>query len=135
MDKDRAVQISYFLLRVVSGLLFMQHGGQKIFDWFGGIPVEHGGRPPLLSMAGIGGVLEFFGGLAVMLGLGTRIAAFVVSGQMAVAYWLYHFKPNVFWPLQNGGEPAVLYCFIFLFIAAMGGGPYSLDALIRKKRV
>lgn len=133
MDKDRAIQISYFLLRVVSGLLFMQHGGQKIFDWFGGIPAEHGGRPPLLSMAGIGGVLEFFGGLAVMLGLGTRTAAFVVSGQMAVAYWLYHFKPNVFWPLQNGGEPAVLYCFIFLFIAAMGGGPYSLDALVRRK--
>lgn len=110
----------------------MQHGGQKVLDWFGGVPAEFGGHPPLLSSGGIGGLLELIGGFLVMVGLGTRVAAFVVSGEMAVAYWWMHFKPSAFWPLQNGGEPAVLFCFIFLFIAAMGGGPYSLDALVRR---
>ena len=133
MDKNLAVRVTYFLLRVVSGLLFMQAGGMKLFDWFGGVPPEMGGHPALLSQIGIGAVLEFVGGSLVLLGLFTRCAAFVVSGEMAVAYFQFH-QPNGFWPIQNHGEPAVLLCFIFLFVAAYGGGDWSLDALRRGRR-
>ncbi len=133
MNRDRAVQVTYFLLRVVTGLLFMQAGGMKLFAWFGGIPAAMGGQPPLMSQIWIGGVLEFFGGLAIMLGLLTRPVAFILSGEMAVAYWQFH-APNGAWPIQNHGEPAVLFCFIFLYMAAHGGGDWSLDALIRRKR-
>ena len=132
MNSNRAVQISYFLLRVVAGLLFLQVGGMKLFGWFGGMP-GHPGAPPLLSQMGIGGVLEFFGGTAILLGLLTRPVAFLLSGEMAVAYWQFH-APNGTWPIQNHGEPAVLLCFIFLFIAAQGGGPWSVDAMIRRRR-
>lgn len=132
MNMAKAVEIAYFLLRVVAGLLFMQHGGQKLFGWFGGLPEG----VPLAGLTLIGGILEFFGGLAVLFGLGTRIVAFLLSGQMAVAYFMFHqFQdPGGFWPAQNGGELAVLYCFIFLFIAAYGGGAWSLDEVIRRKR-
>ena len=129
---DRAVQITYFLLRVVAGLLFIQFGGLILFGWFGGIP-EQPGTPPLMSQTGIGGLLEFFGGIAIVLGLGTRPVAFILSGMMAVAYWQFH-APKGAWPILNHGEPAVLFCFIFLFMAAHGGGDWSLDALIRRKR-
>ena len=124
---------SWFLLRVVSGLLFLQSGGMKIFDWFGGIPAEFGGHPAFLSQTWIGGVLEFYGGAAIVLGLFTRPVAFILSGEMAVAYFQFH-QPNGFWPIQNHGENAVLFCFIFLFFAAYGGGSWSLDALIARWR-
>ena len=91
-----------------------------------------GGQPPLMSQIGIGGLLEFFGGLAVMLGFLTQPVAFILSGEMAVAYWQFH-APKGAWPVQNHGEPAVLFCFIFLYMAAQGGGNWSLDALIRRK--
>jgi len=133
VSKDKAVQVTAFLLRVVAGLLFMQHGGMKLFDWFGGIPPESGGHPALMSQAGIGGVLEFFGGLLILIGLFTRPVGFLLAGMMAVAYFQFH-QPNSTWPIQNNGEPAVLYCFIFLFLAAFGGGEWSLDALIRRNR-
>ena len=133
MNRNRAVQITYCLLRVVAGLLFFQAGGMKLFAWFGGIPPEMGGQPPLMSQIGIGGALEFFGGLAIMLGLFTRPVAFILSGEMAVAYFQFH-QPSGFWPIQNHGEPAVLFCFIFLYIAAHGGGDWSLDALLRRFR-
>src|SRR5262245_9029233 len=128
-----ARQIALFLLRVVSGLLFLQSGGMKILDWFGGIPAEYGGHPPVLSETWIGGMLELWGGAAILLGLFTRPVAFVVSGEMAVAYFQFH-QPNGFWPIQNHGEPAVLLCFIFLFLAAHGGGDWSLDAVLRKRK-
>src|SRR5262245_8799754 len=86
----------WFLLRVVSGLLFLQSGGMKIFDWFGGIPAEFGGHPALFSQTWIGGVLEFYGGAAILLGLFTRPVAFILSGEMAVAYFQFH-QPNGFW--------------------------------------
>jgi putative oxidoreductase len=133
MNMERARQVAYFLLRVVAGLLFLQAGGMKTFDWFGGVPAQFGGHPPLLSQIGIGGVLEFFGGLAVLLGLFTRPVAFVLSGEMAVAYFQFH-QPNGFWPIQNHGEPAVLLCFIFLFFAAYGAGDWSVDAMLLRKR-
>jgi putative oxidoreductase len=77
--------------------------------------------------------LEFFGGIAIMLGLFTRTVAFILSGMMAVAYWQFH-APNGTWPVQNQGMPAVLFCFIFLYIAAKGAGAWSLDALLRRRR-
>ncbi|MGH8248687.1 MAG: DoxX family protein [Gammaproteobacteria bacterium] len=134
MNTNRAAEIAHFLLRVVAGLLFFQAGGMKLFAWFGGIPPEMGGQPPFLSQIGIGGALEFFGGLAIMLGLFTRPVAFILSGEMAVAYFQFH-QPGGFWPIQNHGEPAVLFCFIFLYLAAQGGGEWSLDALIRRRRL
>lgn len=133
MDIERARQITLFLLRVVAGLLFLQAGGMKLFDWFGGIPAEHGGHPQLLTQTWIGGVLEFYGGLAILLGLLTRPVAFILAGEMAVAYFQFH-QSQAPWPIQNQGQPAVLFCFIFLFFAAHGAGEWSLDAVIRKMR-
>ena len=133
MTMERAKQITVFLLRVVAGLMFLQAGGVKLFDWFGGVPAQFGGHPAMLSQVGIGGALEFYGGTAILLGLLTQPVAFLLSGEMAVAYFQFH-QPNGFWPVQNHGEPAVLFCFIFLFLAAQGAGPWSLDALLKRKR-
>jgi putative oxidoreductase len=133
MKMERAKQVTYFLLRVVSGLLFFQAGSVKLLGWFGGMPGQAGSTAPLMSQIGIGGALEFFGGIAIMLGLFTRPVAFILSGEMAVAYWQFH-APNGAWPAENHGEPAVLFCFIFLYMAAHGGGKWSIDALIRRKR-
>ena len=129
---NRVAQITYFLLRVVSGFLFLQAGGLILFGWYGGMPGTPS-PPPLMSQTGIGGVLEFFGGLAILLGLFTRPVAFILSGMMAVAYWQFH-APNGGWPIQNQGVPAVLFCFIFLYMAARGAGDWSLDAWLRHKR-
>ena len=129
---DRAVRITYFLLRVVSGLLFIQTGGLILFGWFGGIPGQPG-TPHLLSQTGIGGILEFFGGIAIALGLGTRPVAFILSGMMAVAYWQFH-APHGLSSVQNQGVAAVLFCFLFLYMSARGGGDWSVDAMLRRKR-
>lgn len=129
MNMSRAVQVTYFLFRVVAGFLFLQAGGLILFGWYGGMP---GGQSvTLMSQTGIGGILEFFGGIAIMLGLFTRPVAFILSGMMAVAYWQFH-APNGAWPVQNQGMPAVLFCFIFLYMAAKGAGDWSLDALFRR---
>lgn len=111
---------AYAVLRIVAGLLFVCHGGQKIFGWFGGNQVQ------LASMYGIAGILELVLGILITIGLLTSLAAFVASGEMAAAYFIGHF-PKSFWPLENGGEPAVLFCFIFLYIAARGAGIWSVD--------
>ncbi len=126
ISRNQAAAIAVFLLRIVTGIMFLQAGGMKLFGWFGGIP---GGPPPLLSQVGIGGILEFFGGSAIVLGIFTRPVAFLLSGEMAVAYWQFH-APKGNWPIENHGEPAVLFCFIFLFFAACGGGRWSADAMI-----
>ena len=131
MNRDRLVELSYLLLRLVSGFLFIQAGGALLFGWYGTMPA--GKSVQLMSQAGIGGVLEFFGGILIMLGLFTRPVAFILSGMMAVAYWQFHF-PNGHWPIQNKGMPAVLFCFIFLYMAAKGAGEWSLDAMIKSKR-
>jgi putative oxidoreductase len=131
MKQALLVRISYFLLRVVAGLLFFHAGAMKMFGWFGGMP--GGASAPLLSQVGIGGVLEVAGGAAIMAGLATRPVAFVLSGEMAVAYWQFH-APRGFWPIQNHGEPAVLFCFLFLFMCAYGGGDWSLDGLLARRR-
>lgn len=133
MNSEKAKTATLFLQRAVAGLVIMQAGGTKMFDWFGGIPAEHGGHPQMFTQVWIGGALEFWLGLAVMIGLFTRPAAFLLSGTMAVAYFQFH-QPQGFWPAQNGGIPAVLLCFMFLLLAAYGGGDWSLDAVIRRKR-
>src|SRR5712691_7659488 len=130
---NRARQITHFLLRVVAGLLFLQAGGMKLFDWFGGVPTQFGGHPKLLSLVGVAGMLEFYGGLAALLGVLTQPVAFLLSGEMAVAYFMAH-QPQGTWPIQNHGEPAVLLCFIFLFFAAHGAGSWSVDGLVRRWR-
>jgi putative oxidoreductase len=132
MNMNRAIRVTYFLLRVVSGFLFLQAGGLILFGWYGGMPGQPS-PPPLMSQTGIGGMLEFFGGILIMLGLFTRPVALILSGMMAVAYWQFH-APQGGWPVQNQGMPAVLFCFIFLYMAAQGAGEWSLDALIRRKR-
>ncbi len=114
------------LLRMVSGFLFLMHGMQKLFGFPAPIPAFAAGLPPLMLAAGI---IELVGGIFLLAGLVTRPVAFVLSGEMAAAYFNAHF-PQGFWPLLNGGELAVLYCFLFLFIAAAGPGPVSLDALL-----
>jgi putative oxidoreductase len=133
MNLNRASEVTYLLLRVVTGLLFFQVGAMKLFGWYGGMPGQAGATAPLMSEVGIGGVLEVFGGIAIMLGLCTRPVAFILSGEMAVAYWQFH-APHGAWPLQNQGVSAVLFCFIYLYMAAHGSGEFSLDALIRRKR-
>ena len=127
----RLTEVTYFILRLITGFLFIQAGGLILFGWFGGMP--GGEKVKLMSETGIGGILEFFGGILIMLGLFTRPVAFILSGTMAVAYWQFHF-PNGNWPIQNQGMPAVLFCFIFLYMAAKGAGEWSLDELIRRKR-
>ena len=134
MNTNRAAEITYFLLRIVAGLLFIQFGGLILFGWFGGMPGQPPGtRPPLLSQTGIGGILEFVGGIAISLGLFTRPISFILSGMMAVAYWQFH-APNNPWPVLNQGVPSILFCFLFLYMSARGAGAWSLDALLRRKR-
>jgi putative oxidoreductase len=116
------------LMRIVAAFLFMQHGSQKLF---GMPPAQTGAPASLLSLVGVAGVLEFFGGLLLLVGLFTRPVAFILSGQMAVAYFLRHAAFG-FWPLLNRGELAALYCFVFLYLSAAGGGPWSIDHLRRR---
>ena len=111
------------LLRMVVGFTFSLHGYQKFFGVLGGIG---GAKPPLDTMLGVAGVLETFGGALIILGLFTRPVAFLLCGQMAVAYFRVHIHISP-WPLTNGGEITVLYCFTYLWLCAAGAGPLSLD--------
>ncbi|NOT32943.1 MAG: DoxX family protein [Candidatus Eisenbacteria bacterium] len=132
MNLNRATSISYFLLRAVTGWMYFQAGATKLAGWFGGMPGSGGVPAPLMTQVGIGGALEFFGGIAIMLGLFTRPVAFILCGEMAVAYWQFH-APNGAWPVQNGGVAAALFCFVFLYMAARGAGEWSLDSLIARR--
>lgn len=112
--------LAYTLLRIVSGLLFACHGAQKLFGVFGG----H--RVPIASQLGAAGIIELTCGLLIALGLRTSIAAFIASGEMAIAYFQVH-APRAYFPIQSGGEPAVLFCFLFLYIATRGAGAWGVD--------
>lgn len=121
---------SVSLLRIIAGFTFSLHGWQKLFGLFGGL--GHGTTARLFSLLGAAGVLETFGGALIVLGLFTRPVAFILCGEMAVAYFKQH-APRGLWPISSGGELAVLYCFIFLLLVSAGAGPWSLDRIIRKK--
>jgi putative oxidoreductase len=115
------------LFRIVTAFLFMQVGTAKLFAFPGAI-MPGGGTAPVASLAGIAGILEAFGGALILAGLFTRPVAFLLSGEMAVAYFYGHAAQS-FWPILNQGAPAALYAFLFLYLSAAGAGPWSLDAL------
>lgn len=116
----RATEPAFTLFRIAVGVLFAFHGAQKLFGAFGG----H--AQPLMTRLGAAGVIELVCGLLVAVGLLTWVAAFIASGEMVAAYYLAH-MPRGLWPIQNGGELALLYCVSFLFIATRGGGKFSVD--------
>jgi putative oxidoreductase len=116
------------VLRIVAALMFMSAGTMKLF----GFPAPHPGTLKLLSQIGLAGLLETFGGGLLLLGLFTRPVAFLLSGEMAVAYFQVHFARG-FWPATNGGMAAALFCFVWLYFSAAGAGPWSLDAWRRKR--
>ena len=127
------------LLRIVSAFMFLMHGAQKLF----GFLAQPGAQsPPMFTQGWFGGVIEFFGGLLLLLGLFSRPVAFILSGTMAVAYFQFHAWTAMakdgfsgfLWPLLNKGELAALYCFVFLFISVAGGGAWSLDHVLRRDR-
>lgn len=115
----RYSEIAYAVLRVVAGLLFAVHGAQKVFGVIGGTAM------PLASLPGVAGWIELVAGILIAIGLFTSWAAFIASGEMAVAYFMVHAMQG-FWPVLNKGELAVIYCFLFLYIACRGGGRYSV---------
>ncbi len=111
------------LLRIMAGLLFLQHGLSKLFAWPGSAPANF----QLVSLIGLAGVIELAGGLLLAIGAFTRVSALIMSGEMAFAYFMSH-APASFFPIVNRGEGAILFCFIFLYIAVAGGGAWSFDA-------
>ncbi len=112
------------VLRIIVGFLYIQHGMSKLL----GFPVAFPRPIELFSLLGLAGILELFGGALILAGLFTRPVAFILSGEMAIAYFMAH-APKGFWTLMNGGEAAVFYCFVFLYLAAAGAGPWSVDRL------
>ena len=132
MPKQKLIDITILLLRIVAGYIFIQNGGLKLFGWFGGIP----GITELPTLMLIAGIVELVGGLMILFGFWTRLAAFISSGQMAVAYFMAHANQG-FWyaPLVNQGQSAVLLCFVFLFFATYGAGKWSLDSWFRSRNV
>jgi putative oxidoreductase len=131
MRQDDWTGYARSVLRIVVGLTFSLHGFQKLFGMFGGMG-GHGATAHMWSQFWVAGVLEALGGVLLILGLFTRPVAFLLCGEMAVAYFGTHF-PRGFAPIHNGGELAVLYCFVFLYLAAAGGGPIGLDRAARRK--
>jgi len=116
-------------MRIVTGFLFVQHGGQKIL----GFPAPARSELDIFSLAGVAGSLELFGGFLVVIGLFTRPTSFLLSGLMAFAYFLAH-APRGFWPILNGGELAAMYCFVFLYLSVAGAGEWSVDQLRAGRR-
>jgi putative oxidoreductase len=117
------------ILRIVAALIFMEHGTQKLLSF----PPSDRPSPELFSLIGLAGLLELVGGALLVLGLFTRPVAFILSGEMAVAYWMAH-APRSFFPVVNDGDAAILYCFVFLYLAVAGGGAWSLDNLRERSR-
>jgi putative oxidoreductase len=116
------------ILRIVAALLFLEHGTSRLFAWPSPLPA-----PEFLTMYWFAGAIELAGGILLALGLFTRPVAIIMSGEMAFAYFISH-APNSFFPILNRGDAAILYCFVFLYIAFAGPGPWSLDAILTRKR-
>jgi len=125
---EKCAPYLYALMRIIIGVLFACHGAQKLFGVLGGVGEQPGATVALFSLMGLAGVIELVGGLLIAIGCFTRVAAFITSGHMAAAYFMAH-APRGFWPLQNDGELPVVYCFVFLYIAAQGAGIWSIDRL------
>jgi putative oxidoreductase len=123
---------THVILRIGAGLLFFQHGAPKLFGWFGGMG-EAGSRAELFSLMGLAGVLEVFGGLLIVIGLFTRPVAAILALEMIIAYFRAHF-PQGWVPYENGGELALLYMVVWIFLAGNGAGPLSLDRWIRTRK-
>lgn len=120
------------LLRIIAAFLFMQHGAEKLFGYPGG-SFELIPSAKLFTLApGLAGIIEFGGGFLLLIGLFARPAAFIMSGEMAFAYFMVHFQHNHTYPILNGGDLAVLFCFTFLYLSAAGPGPFSLDRALRR---
>jgi putative oxidoreductase len=117
------------VLRIMTGLLFLEHGTQKLL----GFPPSDHSAPALLSLIGVQGVLELIGGFLILIGLFTRPVAFILAGDMAVAYFMAH-APKSFFPTLNGGQLAILFCFVFLYFVFAGAGPWSADAQLPPSR-
>lgn len=130
---SRYQEATWAVLRIVVGLAFMTHGLPKLFGWLGGFGGP-GETAELMSRFGVAGVLETFGGLLLVIGLLTRPVAFVLAGQMAVAYFWIHVGRGGLWWWENGGELAMIFSFVFLFFSAWGAGPFSLDAKLAARR-
>lgn len=119
------------VFRIVAGFMFIQAGSMKLFNWPAN-PMPNAPDIELMSQIGIGGVLELVGGILIVLGLLTRPTAFILAGEMAVAYFQFH-QPQGVWPSTNGGVPAVMYCFFFLYLVAAGAGAWSLDRVLARR--
>ena len=117
------------ILRIVAALIFLEHGTQKLL----GFPAGEHGAPELMTLPWFAGVIELVAGALLLIGLFTRAAAFIASGEMAVAYWMAHAPQSPF-PVNNGGDAAILYCFVFLYLVFAGPGPWSLDATLARRR-
>ena len=124
---SRFAPAAHAVLRIGAGILFMQHGAQKLLGMFGGFGGNPGQTAPLFSQMGLAGVLELFGGLLIVIGLLTRPVALVLMLEMLAAFFIAHF-PRGGWPIENGGELPLLFVLVFGFLAANGAGPYSVDA-------
>ncbi len=129
--QDTATKLAPYvlsLLRIVAALIFIEHGTSKLFSWPQAVPT-----PALFAMYWFAGWIEIIGGTLVLIGLFTRCAALILSGEMAFAYFISH-APNSFFPILNRGDAPILFCFVFLYIAFAGGGPLSVDAILGRKR-
>jgi putative oxidoreductase len=130
--RAKALDLTIFLVRLSAAIIFIQVGGFKLFNWFGGMASVGASMNTLMWIAG---TLEVVGGILILLGLFTRVTAFILSGEMAVAFFIGHAIPSGhFWPILNHGEPAFLLCFIFLFISAYGAGGWSLDRVMHNRK-
>jgi putative oxidoreductase len=128
---ERLAPAMLSILRIVTGLIFLEHGSQKLLGFPAPLPPMPSPAP--FTLLWFGGILELFGGIAILLGLFTRPVAFLLSGEMAIAYWMFHAPKSPF-PAVNGGDAAILYCFVFLYLSAAGPGPWSLDSALWRKR-
>jgi putative oxidoreductase len=129
MDIDYWTPRILSVLRIVTGLLFLEHGTQKLLGY---PPSEHAGAT-LFSLMGVQGILELAGGFLILIGFFTRPVAFILAGDMAVAYFMAH-APRAFFPTVNGGQLAILFCFVFLYLACAGAGPWSVDEQLARSR-